>query len=170
VRRWRAVASPAAISELYFSFLEANRQALPELFKNVRTTRSEPGDLAQLGEREISLLITGEHERNVAMLGANVAFLRDSGAVIWARAAAMRPAALARWHQLCTDLAPSYSQLCLLKGSGAALAHGPLAQTQAALSGLANDAVGVVLFPASRVELYTAFVASLITTRSAAAS
>jgi hypothetical protein len=157
-------------SELYFSFLEANRQALPELFKNVRTIRSELPDLGRLGERKISLLITGAHERNLAMLGANVTFLRDSGAVIWAHAAAMIPAASARWRQLCTDLAPSYAQLCLLSDSGAPLAQGPIAQIQAALSGLGNDAVEAVLFPASRFELYEAFVASLSTALSAAAS
>jgi len=157
-------------SELYFSFLEANRQSLPELYQNVRTIRGELRDLGQLGVREISLLSTGAHERNAAMLGANVALLRASGAVIWARAAAMSPAAQNHWRQLCTGLAPIYSHLCLLTGSGALLAHGPLAQTQAALFDLTNGAVEVILFPASRFEVYTAFLTSLITTRSEAAS
>jgi hypothetical protein len=150
-------------SEVYFSFLEANRQALPELFKHVRTVRGELRDLGQLGEQQISLLSISAHERSAAMLGANVAFLRDSGAVIWVRAAATSPGAWARWPQLCTNLAPAYSHLCLLRHSGAPLAHGPLLQTQAALFNLTNDAVEMVLFPASRFELYTTFVSGQTT-------
>jgi FkbM family methyltransferase len=196
----------------YFAVLEANRQALPELFKDVRTLHAfigvgseqlslvegagtarvekltnphPPSDtptvpLGRVTDQEVSLIKTDTDGYDAAILSGSVEFLRRSRPVIWAEAEVSDPSDEQRWSQLCADLSESHPYMCIFDNFGFLVAHGAVADKQVTFLDLlrytrrhkAGDAknigpptiyyIDVAFFPATKFDVYTAFVNALI--------
>jgi hypothetical protein len=166
-------------TELYFSFLEANRQASPAVFKDVRTMRATIRELGELQLEEVSLLRTGAKARDGKLLCASVPFLRRCAPVIWAQAAAGDATERGHWRQFCVDLTARYVRMCLFDSHGCLLGQGAISEQTDRFLELLRGAeehlqqgtsengsapgqyLEVAFFPVGREDVYQTFAATL---------
>jgi FkbM family methyltransferase len=136
--------------------------------------------LSQVTEQEVSLIKIDTDGYDAIILSASVEFLRRARPVIWAEAEVSDPADEQRWSQLCTDLAESHPHMCIFDNFGFLVAHGAVADKQITFLDLLRYTrrhkagevkqigppriyyIDVAFFPATRFDIYTAFINALI--------